>query len=96
MPSYDLYLEDLEHHHSLLSDAKQKVLALERERGERVPEAVWPAEFGPRSAEPADEGEVKDQAKKELEQTRAALPPSMRAFLEMEERMKARQKEVKA
>ena len=93
--SYDLYLEDLEHHHALLSEAKQKILALERVRTERVPEALWPPEFGPRSAAPADEGTVKDQAKRELEQARAALPPSMRAFLEMEERMKARQGEVK-
>ena len=91
-----MYLEDLEHHHSLLSQAKQKVLALERSRAERVPDALWPAEFGPRSAEPADAQTVKDQAKKELDDARAALPPSMRAFLEMEERMKQRQHEVKA
>jgi len=57
---------------------------------------LWPAEFGPRSAEPADAETVKDQAKKELDDARAALPPSMRAFLEMEERMKQRQHEVKA
>lgn len=94
--SYDLYLEDLEHHHTLLSQAKQQLLALERTRAQRVPDALWPPEFGPRSAEPADPETVKDQAKKELEDARAALPPSMRAFLEMEERMKERQKAVKA
>lgn len=91
---YDLYLEDLQHYHSLLSDAKSAIQALEAKRGELVPAEEWPPEFGAREAPPADGDKVEDQAKAELKRAREALPPAMRAFLEMEERMKERQKQV--
>ncbi|GAA5895495.1 hypothetical protein JCM6882_006270 [Rhodosporidiobolus microsporus] len=113
---YDLYLEDLEVYHSLLSSAKSTVLTRLKslhDRGspvEEVERGEWPEELGKREEvleEAAGGGEkgakggakdgkekeeeVRRKAQKELEKAREGLDPTMRAFLEMEAKMKAKQ-----
>ncbi|GAA5826842.1 hypothetical protein JCM11251_002915 [Rhodosporidiobolus azoricus] len=108
---YDLYLEDLELYHSLLSSAKSTILirlASLHDRGqalEEVEKRDWPEELGKKEevlAEVArggsgrkggvgEEQEAKQKAQKELEKAREGLDPTMRAFLEMEAKMKAKQ-----
>ncbi|GAA5969625.1 hypothetical protein JCM21900_005868 [Sporobolomyces salmonicolor] len=102
---YDLYLDDMEHFHSLVSSARSVVLARlralnpaeharERER--------WPVDhLGKLEEAEGEEGKgkgekediAKAKAEKELDRTRKELDPGMRAFLEMEARMKKKQKE---
>ncbi|GAA5871188.1 hypothetical protein JCM8547_001481 [Rhodosporidiobolus lusitaniae] len=94
---YDLYLEDLEHFHEVLASSRQKALDQVknlREGGQLVPTGEWPKEWGSLEEEGKEkEVDPKEKAKEELERTRQDLDPTMRAFLEMEARMKAKQKE---
>ncbi|GJN93324.1 hypothetical protein Rhopal_006371-T1 [Rhodotorula paludigena] len=106
---YDLYLEDLEHYHDALASARKLVVDKLRARrglGTEAWRAAWPAELGTvdEALEDVDEGaagkggrekeeEAKKRAEKELQRTREQLDPAMRAFLEMEARMKAKQRE---
>ncbi|BGP19697.1 hypothetical protein JCM10213_001875 [Rhodosporidiobolus nylandii] len=103
---YDLYLEDLETYHTLLASSRSSIfslLASRRAQGEPLPaREEWPEELGPpeeaikEQGEKQGEREEKDPkvvAQKELERTREGLDPTMRAFLEMEARMKQKQKD---
>ncbi|BGP51282.1 hypothetical protein JCM10450v2_007211 [Rhodotorula kratochvilovae] len=106
---YDLYLEDLENFHSSVSAARSAVLDQLRE-GARLDEGDWPPELlgpwedaekelkGVKDGASGEEREqaAREQAERELKRARDALDPSMRAFLEMEARMKAKQREKTA
>ncbi|GAA6056906.1 hypothetical protein JCM3770_001319 [Rhodotorula araucariae] len=106
---YDIFLEDLEHFHSSVSAARSAVLDRLR-AGARLDNGAWPAEVlgpwedaekelrGVRDGASGEERETaaREQAERELRRTRDALDPSMRAFLEMEARMKAKQREKTA
>ncbi|GAA5865751.1 hypothetical protein JCM1840_003244 [Sporobolomyces johnsonii] len=102
---YDLYLEDMEHFHALVSSARSAVLARWRALNpvERARERErWPvAELGALEEAEGEEGKgqgekediARAKAERELDRTRKELDPGMRAFLEMEARMKKKQKE---
>ncbi|GAA6023791.1 hypothetical protein JCM10207_001196 [Rhodosporidiobolus poonsookiae] len=94
---YDLHLEDLEHYHSLVASTRRaglkKLAALPPEEQGRA-RGGWPEVWGRLEEGGADGGgDAKERAQRELEETRKGLDPGMRAFLEMEARMKAKQKE---
>ncbi|BGP27317.1 hypothetical protein JCM10295v2_006285 [Rhodotorula toruloides] len=98
---YDLYLSDLEHFQHSLSSARKAIMARldttlsAEEKETRMRE--WPDEFGDRPGEGVvgEEGGVdaKREAEKELERERKTLDPTVRAFLEMEARLKAKSKD---
>ncbi|BGP03122.1 hypothetical protein RTG_02892 [Rhodotorula toruloides ATCC 204091] len=97
---YDLYLSDLEDFQLSLASARKAIMArldalpaAEKER--RMKE--WPDELGDKPGEGVvgKEGGVdaKREAEKELERERKTLDPTVRAFLEMEARLKAKSKD---
>ncbi|BGP35021.1 hypothetical protein JCM10296v2_006851 [Rhodotorula toruloides] len=94
---YDLYLSDLEHFQLSLASARKAIMARldalpPHEKERRMKE--WPEELGDKPGEGVvgKEGGVdaKREAEKELERERKTLDPTVRAFLEMEARLKAK------
>lgn len=87
---YDLYLEDLESYHSLLSTARSAVLSRLKELkegGQLIPaEGTWPEELG-KPVQEGKEGEgeggkgAEEKAKEELDRVRKDLDPTMRCAL---------------
>ena len=77
---YDLYLEDVEHFHELVSESKSRILellpTLPRAEQDQV-ERDWPVEVLGKFGE--GEGEsVKEKAERELKEARSALDPATR------------------
>ncbi|GAA5840113.1 hypothetical protein JCM5353_008514 [Sporobolomyces roseus] len=98
---YDLYLEDIEHYHGQIASFKSLILnetlpSLSQEEQEMV-RRDWPVEIFGEFGEREREGEgAKEKAERELRETRKALDPATRAFLEMEEKIKKKQSEKKS
>ncbi|GAA6043507.1 hypothetical protein JCM8097_002247 [Rhodosporidiobolus ruineniae] len=100
---YDLYLEDLETYHALLSSTRSAVRSALAAGQPAPPRDEWPEllrgvldeveKGGTEGVVQGEkrEGDPKREAQRELEATRKELDPTMRAFLEMEARMKAKQ-----
>ncbi|BGO95172.1 hypothetical protein NBRC10512_004161 [Rhodotorula toruloides] len=97
---YDLYLSDLEHFQLSLASARKAIMARldalpPHEKEQKMKE--WPDELGDKPGEGVvgKEGGVdaKKEAEKELERERKTLDPTVRAFLEMEARVKAKGKD---
>jgi len=98
---YDLYLEDIEHYHDQLGSFKSLILnetlPLLSEEEQEMVRRDWPVEIFGEFGEREREGEgAKEKAERELRETRKALDPATRAFLEMEEKIKKKQSEKKS
>ncbi|KAM0755766.1 hypothetical protein T439DRAFT_282584, partial [Meredithblackwellia eburnea MCA 4105] len=90
---YDIYVEDLEFYHEQIVAARKALLA----KGSEVSAAEWPEELGERAMDDTSspkEADPKAEAERALQETYKTLDPSMRAFLEMEARLKKKQKDA--
>lgn len=72
---YDLYLEDVQHFHEQLEDARKTVLYKVESQGLVVNVTEWPKELG--EMEQAEK-DPKVLAERELERTRKSLDPGLR------------------
>jgi len=89
---YDLYAEDLQDYHEDLSEARAKLLNLQPP----IVQAEWNEDLLGKYPDDqgrgrADGGSFKAQADSDVDAVIAGLDPSMKAFLEMERRMKKKQ-----
>ncbi|SCZ97561.1 BZ3500_MvSof-1268-A1-R1_Chr4-3g07249 [Microbotryum saponariae] len=93
---YDSYLSSIEEYHDALSSTLEELRNKIQQQSLRVEAKDWPAELGPfdafvkRGASQTVQG-AKERAEDELKRVKSSLDPSLRAFLEMEARLKAKQ-----
>lgn len=87
----DVHLEDLQHYHSLISDAKKAVLNKARAERIQLSKEEWPKEFG--EMEFSTELSKAEIAEKEAKELMKSLPSAQRAFLEFEAMMRKKKAE---
>ncbi len=92
---YDLYAEDLQDYRDDLRAARQRILAAEP----KVSQAEWdedllgqyPKDDGDTSIAAQGKAQAQEDVQDEVDAVISNLDPSMRAFLEMERRLKRKQ-----
>ncbi|PWN52381.1 ABC1-domain-containing protein [Violaceomyces palustris] len=90
--AYDIYAEDLESYHEALSSVRRRLLEVEP----RLSEEEWKEELlGKRPSGGDEDGgtDSKLRADREVDEVIGNLDPTMKAFLEMERRMKKQQQQ---
>ncbi|SPO32416.1 related to ABC1 - ubiquinol--cytochrome-c reductase complex assembly protein [Ustilago trichophora] len=90
--AYDIYAEDLEDFHARLSSVRTQLSQLEP----RVKREEWRSDLlgeFPEDVEEGDNEDMKERAQKEVDRVIGDLDPTMRAFLEMERKLKKQERE---